>query len=57
MSVSSYETLFNEIEKRLARKKHADILRVVVDALQEEGEEGVKKEIKTRLSSIMEETS
>lgn len=47
--------LYNEIEKRLARKKHSEILRVVISALREGGEEGVKKEIKTKLSSIIEE--
>lgn len=47
--------LYNEIEKRLVRKKHSEILRVVVEALKEDGEKGVKKEIKTKLSSIIEE--
>lgn len=55
MPAASYETLHKEIEKRLSRKKHSDLLRVVVDALREGGEEGVKKEIKRRLSEMMEE--
>jgi len=55
LSISSYKTLYNEIEKRLARKKHSEMLRVVVNALKEGGEEGVKTEIKTKLSSIVEE--
>jgi hypothetical protein len=57
LSSASYETLYKEIEKRLARKKHSDILKVIIDALREGGEEGVKEEIKTRLSSIIEEAT
>ena len=55
LSSASYETLYKEIENRLARKKHSDVLRVVIDALREGGQEGVKKEIKGRLSAMMEE--
>lgn len=56
MSISSYETLYNEIEKRLARKKHADMLKVLIDALKEGGGECVKNEIKAKLSSIIGES-
>ena len=55
MPTDAYEQMREEIEKRLARKKHADLLRVVVQVLKEEGEDGVKKEIKARLAAIKEE--
>ena len=55
MATDSYEKLFVEIEKRLARKKHADLLRVIIDSLKEGGGEEVKKEVKARLTSIKEE--
>jgi hypothetical protein len=51
----AFERLSEEIEKRLARKTHANLLKVVVDALKEGGEESVKKEIKARLETILEE--
>jgi len=50
-----YEQMREEVEKRLARKKHGDLLQVVVQVLKEEGNEGVKKEIKARLARIKEE--
>jgi len=55
MSKDGFEQMRDEIEKRLARKTHADLLRVIVQVLKEEGEEGVKKEIKARLAAIEEE--
>lgn len=55
MSTDSYEKLFGEIKKRLARKKHADLLKVIIESLREGGGEEVKKEVKARLTSIKEE--
>jgi hypothetical protein len=55
MSADAYEQMAEQIEKGLARKKHADLLRVLVQVLRDEGEEGVRKEIKSRLSLITEE--
>ena len=52
MPRDAYEQIADEIEKRLARKKHADLLRVLVQVLKEDGREAVKKEIKTRLALI-----
>jgi hypothetical protein len=55
MSADAYEQMTEQIEKRLARKKHADLLRVLVQVLKDDGEEGVRKEMKSRLSLIKEE--
>jgi hypothetical protein len=55
MPRDAYEQITEEIEKRLARKKHADLLRVLVQVLKEDGGEGVKKEIKARVAEIKEE--
>jgi flagellar basal body-associated protein FliL len=55
MPKDAFDQMRDEIEKRLARKTHADLLRVVVEVLKEEGEDGVKKEIKARITSIMED--
>jgi len=55
MSSDSYEKLYKDIEKRLARKKHTDLLRAVIESLREEGEEGVRREIKERVIAIKEE--
>jgi hypothetical protein len=55
MPKDAYEQIVGEIEKRLARKKHADLLHVLVQVLKAEGADGVKKEIKARLAAIKEE--
>lgn len=55
MPKDAFERLGDEVEKRLARKTHVNLLNVVLDALKEGGEDSVKKEIKARVNSILEE--